>query len=79
MASAGKRTLIGCGGILGFFGLALAIFAVFSGPGSAPPHPYDTFRMDGEACDAAFRGKSSYGFDHIWVLRHTAKINWTKQ
>ena len=69
MASAGKKTLIGCGGILGFIGLALALFVIFSGPGSAPPHPFDTFQMDGEACYAAFNGKSPSGFDHIWVLK----------
>jgi len=64
-----KKSLLGCGTVIGAMVVAILLFVIFSGPGKAPAHPFDDFTMDGEACIAAFDGKDTLGFDHIWVLR----------
>jgi hypothetical protein len=45
------------------------VITIMSRPGKAPPHVFDTFRRDPEACYNAFNGRNSPPFSHIWILR----------
>lgn len=63
-----KGLSIGCGTVLALLGIALLALMALSGPGEAPPHEFDSFRMDPDACMAAFDGRNAPGFSHIRVL-----------
>jgi hypothetical protein len=68
MNKTARGAFIGCGGVLALLGIAIIGLTVLSGPSEAPPHKYDSFRKDPDACIAAFDGRRSPAFSHIWVL-----------
>ena len=68
MTKAVKRILIGCGVILTLIGIAIVLVIVYSNPGKASAHRFDSFKMSPEACINAFNGQGGSAFTHIWIL-----------
>lgn len=64
-----KVAFLGCGGILALLGVVIIALPLFSGPGTAPPHKFDWFRLEPDACINAFDGRGGSDFSHIWILR----------
>ena len=56
-------------GALFLMGVGITILVLATGPGKAPPHPFDSFTRADEIGEKVFSGKgdSTY-FDHIWIL-----------
>ena len=71
-----KGSLLGCGGLLVLFVLAVVALIIFSEPGHAPAHKFDSFRKNPASCIKAFDGRGDGGFTHIWILRSPDMTAW---